>query len=195
MRARKGVGKSALLNYAAYKLQKESPKSIYISVKASDLISIKPHPSFESSALEFTNYWQECLCTRIALEIGQNIKLAVSDDSMMLVEMSELLGYKGKNIVSALCERFTQAIPRLVMEKKCPENSSELLRRYSQKVNVSVWFFIDDIDATFINSQENRLLTSTFFLLAEILSTQSRDYIFELQLELMYGQLSRKMKR
>ena len=144
VRARKGVGKSALLNYAAYKLESKNPKSIYISVKAADLISIKAHPSYDSSALEFTNYWQECLCTRIAIELGRNIHVATTDDAMMLVEMSELLGYKGRNIVSALCDRFNQAIPQLVAEKKCAENSAELLKRYSQKTSISVWLFIDD---------------------------------------------------
>lgn len=163
VRARKGVGKSALLNYAAYKLEEKYPNSLFISVKASELISIKPHPSFDSSALEFTNYWQECLCARIAIELGKNIKFPTTDDSMMLVEMSELLGFKGRNIVSALCDRFNQAIPQLVMEKKCPENAAELLKRYANKESISVWFFIDDIDATFKNSAENRLLISTFF--------------------------------
>lgn len=163
VRARKGVGKSALLNYANYKLEKKYPKSMYISVKASDLISIKHPPAFGSSALEFTNYWQECLCTRIAIEIGRNIKLAVSDDSIMIVEMSELLGFKGRNIVTALCDRYTQVLPKLVAEKKCPENATELLKRYSNKENISVWFFIDDIDATFVNTPENKILISTFF--------------------------------
>lgn len=163
VRARKGVGKSALLNYASYKLEEKYQNSLFISVKASDLISIKPHPSFDSSALEFTNYWQECLCARIAIELGRNMNIAITDDSMVLVEMSELLGFKGRNIISALCDRFTQAIPKLVLEKKCPDNVAELLKRYTTKQSVSVWFFIDDIDATFINTPENRLLISTFF--------------------------------
>lgn len=163
VRARKGVGKSALLNYAAYKLEEKAPKSIYISVKASDLISIKPHPSYAAGALVFTNYWQECLCARVAIELGKNIKLAISDDSMILVEMSELLGFKGRNIVSALSERFTHAIPQIEKEKMCPNSAAELLKRYSKNDNISVWFFIDDIDATFIDSPENRLLVSTFF--------------------------------
>lgn len=162
-RARKGVGKSALLSYACYKLEKKAPKSIYISIKASELISIKRHPSPGSSSLEYTNYWQECLCSRIAIEIGRSIKLAVSDDATTLVEMAELLGFKGRNIVSALCDRYTQLVPQLVAEKKCSANTAELLKRYSLKNNVSVWFFIDDIDATFINSEENRMLVSSFF--------------------------------
>lgn len=163
VRARKGVGKSALLNYACYKLERKTPKSMYISIKASDLISIKQHPAFGASALEFTNYWQECLCTRIAIEIGKSIKFAASDDAMMLVEMSELLGFKGRNIVSALSERYTQIIPELIAEKKCPENATELLKRYSQKQDISVWFFIDDIDATFVDTPENKILISSFF--------------------------------
>ncbi len=163
VRARKGVGKSALLNYAYHKLSQEQSNPIYIFVKASELISIKHHPPFGSSALEFMNYWQECLCTRVAIEIGRNIKLAINDDSLTLVEMAELLGYKGRNIVNALSERFTQAIPQLVVEKKCAPNSEALLKRYSKKESISVWFFIDDIDATFINSEENKLLISSFF--------------------------------
>ena len=37
------------------------------------------------------------------------------------------------------------------------------LKRYSQKTSISVWFFIDDIDATFVNTPENKLLVSSFF--------------------------------
>lgn len=163
VRARKGMGKSALLNYAQHKLEKDYPQSIYISVKASDLISIKQHPDAGVSALKFTNYWQECLCTRIAIEIGRHIKVAITDDSMMLVEMSELQGYKGRNIVSALSERFTQALPKLTAEKKCAENAQELLARYTNKENISLWFFVDDIDSTFVDTPENRILVSSFF--------------------------------
>lgn len=163
VRARKGVGKSALLNYAYYKLEQKNPESIYISIKAADLISIKHHPESTASALEYTNYWQECLCTRVAIEIGKNIKFAISDDSLMMVEMSELMGYKGRNIVAALSERYTQVLPELIADKKCPANAAELLKRFSEKKDISVWFFIDDIDATFINTADNRILISTFF--------------------------------
>lgn len=163
VRARKGMGKSALLNYAQHKLEKDYPQSIYISVKASDLISIKQHPDVGASALKFTNYWQECLCTRIAIEIGRHIKVAITDDSMMLVEMSELQGYKGRNIVSALSERFTQALPKLTAQKKCAENAQELLTRYTNKENISLWIFVDDIDSTFVDTPENRILVSSFF--------------------------------
>lgn len=163
VRARKGVGKSALLNYALFKLEQDDPTAIGISIKASDLISIKPHPDSGASSLVFENYWKECLCTRIAIEIGSKIKFALSDDSITLVEMSELLGYKGRNIISALSERYTKVLPQLEREKACAPNAAELLKRYSQSEDVTVWLFIDDIDATFVNTSANRLLISTFF--------------------------------
>ena len=40
VRARKGVGKSALLNYSAYKIEEKSEKDIVINIKASELIAL-----------------------------------------------------------------------------------------------------------------------------------------------------------
>ena len=39
-RARKGVGKSALLNHTANKISTESPEDIIINIKAAELISL-----------------------------------------------------------------------------------------------------------------------------------------------------------
>ena len=42
-------------------------------------------------------------------------------------------------------------------------NSFELLKRYSSEKDQKVWLFVDDIDATFINSERNIIMVGTFF--------------------------------
>lgn len=163
VRARKGVGKSALLNYAMYKNECEYDKDIFISIKASELITLSDVKSNDD--LEWTNCWQQRICTRIAVELGKKIRFASDDDSITLVETSELSGFKGRNIISALADRITLKINSNEVEaKKLPVvNALELLKRYSTSNDQRVWLFIDDIDATFINTEENKLKTSTFF--------------------------------
>lgn len=163
VRARKGVGKSALLNYAAFKIENEFPQDIFIELKASELITLcKPE---KEEALELTNCWQQRLCARINVEIGKKIRFACDDDSITIVESSELSGFKGRNLISALTERFSLKLASTEVKSKKIEtiNAYELLKRYSGNQNLKVWIFIDDIDATFINTEKNKILTSTFF--------------------------------
>jgi hypothetical protein len=163
VRARKGIGKSALLCYTAYKVEDQNPDDIVINIKASDLIAL--FNSNPTNALEYINCWQQRICTRINLELGKKISFAFSDDNMALVESAELLNFKGKNIVSALANRFSisTASTNMAITKPGVQDNYALLRRYSQDKKYKVWLFIDDIDATFIDTPDNRLLVSTFF--------------------------------
>lgn len=164
VRARKGVGKSALINYAALKVSEKNTKDIVINIKAAELISL-----FECNVyqpLQYTNCWQQRICMRILNEIAKNIRFAFSDDSMKIIENSEIMGYKGKNIVSALADRLSANINAIVQKKEGNQevrNSYELVKRFSEDKTKKVWLFVDDIDATFINNESNKIIVGTFF--------------------------------
>lgn len=165
VRARKGVGKSALLNYSANKVEEKYIKDIVINIKAAELISLYECEDYQP--LPYTNCWQQRICLRILNEIAKNIKVAITDDAMKIIENSEIMGYKGKNIISALADRIALCIDKKVIEKKDNNkdigNGYELLKRYSTDTEQKVWLFVDDIDATFINTENNMIIVGTFF--------------------------------
>jgi hypothetical protein len=49
-------------------------------------------------------------------------------------------------------------------------NSNELLKRVQSNSQINVWLLVDDIDATYIDSEQNRLFISTFFTACRILT-------------------------
>lgn len=91
MRARKGVGKSALLNYTAYKVEEKYKDDIVINIKASELIALYECDDYQP--LQYTNCWQQRICLRILNEIAKNIKFAASDDSIKIIENAEIMVY------------------------------------------------------------------------------------------------------
>ena len=163
VRARKGIGKSALLCYTANKIQEENPDSIVINIKASELIS--QFKSSPENTLEQVNFWQQLICTRINKELGRYIKLPSSSDNMLLIDCSELSNLRGQNIITSLIERFKVVFSdsSLNYEKSKINDNYSFLTRYSKKNYNQVWLFVDDIDATFINNHKNRIFVSTFF--------------------------------
>lgn len=165
VRARKGVGKSALLNYSAYKVEERYKDDIVISIKASELITLYECDDYQP--LQYTNCWQQRIYIRILNEIAKNLKFPISDDSMKIIESAEIMGYKGKNIIFALLDRISLRIDKISIEKKENDkeiaNRYELLKRYSDEKKHKVWLFVDDIDATFVNTENNMLVVGTFF--------------------------------
>ena len=85
---------------------------------------------------------------------------------MKIIESAEIMGYKGKNIISALTDRLAISINSVIPEKKEVKevaNAYEMLKRFSLEKNRKVWLFVDDIDATFINTDNNKIVVGTFF--------------------------------
>lgn len=82
-----------------------------------------------------------------------------------MVEASELSGFRKRNIVSALIDRMKIKLSKMEVDinKLVPPDYTSLLGRYSKGKDLSIWLFIDDIDATFINREDQRLMISTFF--------------------------------
>lgn len=164
--ARKGMGKSALLSRLYYKLNNDDSYGdpIIVRVKGNDLLGLGQFTGSDHSFLE--NYWKQIICKKILIEIGAHIGIALSDDTMSMVELAELDGLKSKNIVGALISRTLGKIPLLGVEikKSLPANSESLLKRYqSSEERKNVWLLIDDIDAKFQNTPESQARVGSFF--------------------------------
>ena len=155
VKARKGMGKSAVLNMSAHN-KRQFKENIVIEVKGSDLITRIP---FDNSTDDQQNIndWMRRICSRIAVEIGKTIGFANSDDTITLVENAEILGFKEKNMVSALFDRMLKKVslgPIELGAAKIPSsNEHELIKRLQTKNLQNVWIYIDDIDAKFKNSE------------------------------------------
>lgn len=160
--SRKGVGKSTLLKKTLYMNQKKG-NTLSLYLKGSDLVALQEIS--RSSPNELIHGWQQRICTRINHEIGRRINIALRDDSIALVEASELAGFKERNLVSCLSERLKTNIVKADKTSSllASQNAIELLTRYSKSHDMTVWFYIDDIDATFLNKEKQKLELSTFF--------------------------------
>lgn len=163
VRSRKGMGKSTLLVQTQSNRSKLHDNELSIYVKASDLFAIQDIKS--ESPAELVYGWQQRICSKINLELGATLRLAFSDDKIALVESAELAGFRNKNIVSALIDRLKIKGLGADIERTRTTigNNQALLSRILEKGQTKVWIFIDDIDATFINTPLERLKVSTFF--------------------------------
>lgn len=160
VRAKKGLGKSALLKHTLNICKKNNPNDIFLYIKGSDLETIQ---SFSShSPNDMIRGWQQRICTRINFEIGAQLNFAFSDDKICLIEKAELAGFRSRNILRCLIDRIKY---HDIDIKSVPDgNAKALLQRVASGETISsVWLFIDDIDATFTNSDEEKLSLSTFF--------------------------------
>ena len=163
VRARKGMGKSALLAYTQFRRHQTDPAGLYIYVKASDLNSIQSTSS--ASASDMIYGWQQKICTRINLELGTTLRAGFDDDSILLIESAEIAGFRKRNIISALVDRLNLkgAGVDISRNRIAVADSQAVLKRIHENKDVNVWMFVDDIDATFMNTEEERTRVSTFF--------------------------------
>jgi hypothetical protein len=171
--AKKGVGKSALIRWIDAKVHEEHGDSVLIiNCKGSDLA----RSNFKlSSKLELPNDyiqdWMVRICALVNRRIGADIDWAFGDDAITLVESAEIDGFKSRNLVSALADRFKKLIPKANPEKMHASNEIELLKRYELK-NLNVWFLVDDLDATYQRTAAENLELSTFFSACRNLAAQ-----------------------
>lgn len=162
VRGRKGTGKSTILSYFSYKLEKEN--NFVIKTNGSKLSQYFDNNN--TSPNEYINEWQKTICSYISLEIGRNIKFASNDDSISLVEYSEIEGFKGRNLIGSLMNRFKIKVKDFELKNPTVSIPQELLKRYINSDNIEdeIWLFIDDIDQTFVNTEDQKLLLSSFFV-------------------------------
>ncbi len=162
VRSRKGVGKSALLKQTLATRRSAKEPELLIYVKAPDLIALQEFSAESPAALIYG--WQQRICSRINLEIGAQLALAVSDDSHTLIEKAELAGFRQRNLISTLVDRLKiKGVVDLERGRPVPSDSTVLLKRVMDKRDTRVWILIDDVDATFLNTDRERIKASTFF--------------------------------
>lgn len=162
-RSRKGMGKSALISKLAFDLSKQSKPPIIINTTGAKLLGISPPPR-DVSYLELQNYWIKVICARINFALGSELGFAFSDTTMALVESAEISGFREKNIIGALISRIKSSKIPIEVTLKDYANHGELLKRFMDENNGrEVWLLVDDIDSTYIDSAEQRAVTSTFF--------------------------------
>jgi hypothetical protein len=160
-RARKGLGKSALLKLGAYHLR-DLPRVMVVELKGADLAALRPVKPM--SPEEHLYDWQQRMCMVINRELGNRIGLATSDDTITMVESAELAGWKQRNLVGVLLDRLVGKLGPAQLTKLEVKDHRALLQRHQRLSKEStVWLFIDDIDATFLRSNDESLRLSTFF--------------------------------
>jgi len=162
-RSRKGMGKSALLSKLAYDLERDDNAPIVISATGANLLAIASPPP-QSSYLELQNFWARVICARVNYALGKEIGFAFSENSMALVESSEVAGFKERNLIGALIQRVKSSKIPIEVNLKEHKNHEELLKRAIETFSErKVWLLVDDIDSTYIDSAEQQAVTSTFF--------------------------------
>ena len=162
VRSRKGVGKSALLRQAHYKRQKSHPDEILIYLTESDLEAVQKVDARSASSL--LHGWQQRICSRINLELGARLSLSLDDNSLTLIEAAEVAGFRSRNIVASLLDRVKIKAGGIdVSRQRAPTGDAQALLARAAKGAARVWLFVDDVDATFIDTEQERLTTSTFF--------------------------------
>ncbi len=163
VRSRKGMGKSALLRQALFRGESNNSDEIHLYLKASDLMALQEAKSTSSADQLYA--WQQRICTRINLEIGSTLKAGFSDDSIYLIERAEVSGLRNRNIVSALFDRLNVKGGPISLDRTrlTTTDSQAVLARVLDKKDVNVWLYIDDIDATFLNTENDRNRVGSFF--------------------------------
>ena len=128
-RARKGIGKSALLNHVSYREQ-NNENSIVISCSGSDIQKFfKPSGG---SPHELINAWQDAIGSLICYELGKIIGVPKDGIEFSLLEYSRRKGSVGGNIFSAILERVNITYPISLLEKT-DINKGNLLSEYMKK--------------------------------------------------------------
>ena len=176
IRAKKGVGKSSLLAKIASDASKKDENSLVVYGKGSDLASFDIPMTLDPAQL--INGWQQRICSLINLELGKGIKAAFDDSSIMLVEASEIAGYRDRNLLGSLIDRFDN---KMKTKKLDQVNPAQLLHRYIKKKrseDLKIWLIIDDIDATFIDQRKPRLMLSSFFSACRKMSSEYKGVLF-----------------
>jgi hypothetical protein len=176
VRARKGMGKSALLTVLALRMRDQHPNDIVITTTGNELIGMGDFAGKSQAYLE--NHWKQVICKRICIEIGRRIDFALTDNTMSMVEVAEIEGYKSLNILSALIERAGGLIQNglaatgvakaldgapIATTKRGVINPTEALKSFQGDGKKTVWFLIDDIDAKYIDDAEHQQKVGAFF--------------------------------
>jgi hypothetical protein len=178
--AKKGIGKSALLQWISYRAAHERPDALVIRCRGSDLT--RAQFGLTSPLVTPNDYirdWMVRICALANRRLAADLGIALSDDRMTLVESAEIEGFKARNLVGALTARFKKLLGRLTPEPTKAQNDVELLKRANSR---QLWILVDDMDATFQNTSEECLSIATFISACRYLTQDVKDVIFRISL-------------
>jgi hypothetical protein len=105
------------------------------------------------------------ICTRINAALGSAIGFAFTDTQIALVEAAEITGLKERNLIGSLLSRIkVKSFPIELLSSKASDNAESLLKRASAaRENQIVWLLVDDVDASFRDTDRQQLIVSSFF--------------------------------
>ena len=172
VRARKGMGKSAMLKVLSLRRKEECPDDLVIFTTGNELMGLGDFSGKSQAYLE--NHWKQVICKRICVEIGRRINVALTDLEMSLVEAAELEGFKDLNLLSALTERAGGMLQKALAvaggaaildnsTKRGVPNPEQALKSFQSKGDRNIWILIDDIDAKYVDNDDNQQRVGAFF--------------------------------
>lgn len=100
-RARKGMGKSALVAQLAHTLARNAnPETVVVRATGSDFADVVV--GAQVGAAQLVARWQERITRLFGAHLGKNIKFAGSETNIALVEIAELEGIMDRNLLGCL---------------------------------------------------------------------------------------------
>jgi hypothetical protein len=172
VRARKGMGKSAVLKVLSLRRKEDRPDDLVIFTTGNELMGMGDFTGKSQAYLE--NHWKQVICKRICVEIGRKINFAITDLEMSMVEAAEMEGFKDLNLLSALTERAGAMIQKALAaagvaaaldatKKRGIVNAEQALKQFQAKGDRTVWIIVDDIDAKYVDDDDNQQRVGAFF--------------------------------
>ena len=159
--AKKGVGKSALLQWAAHNISKTDENALVVKCRGADLVRSKFNLNATlTTPNDYIRDWMIRICALVNRALASQLDIALTDDTISLVETAELEGYKSRNLVGCLIDRFDRILGDKQPKKIRSSDEVQLLKRAKDR---KVWIIIDDLDATYQNTNRESLELATFF--------------------------------
>lgn len=161
--SKKGIGKSTLLRKTHFIKDEEKETFISSYVKGAD---IEPFCDFTKiSPNRYINSWQQGICSLINNLVGSKLKFGFDSTKLDIISDAEIMGFRKKSLFNALLKRYEIKLNKNQIKLSETKNvdSYQLLKKYANSEENRIWLFIDDIDATYIDNEENRLILSSFF--------------------------------
>jgi len=174
--AKKGVGKSALLKWTGFTIGIADSDALVIDCRGADLSRSKFGLTSKLEApADYIRDWMVRICTLVNRELASKFKIAIDDDKITLVESAEIDGYKKRNLVGCLLDRFKKILKSAAPTKIHAQEEVEILKRVKDR---KVWILIDDLDATFQRSDSESISLGTFFTACRYLAQDLQDIHF-----------------
>ena len=164
IKAKKGMGKSALIKWIGLAISEQDENALVIKIRGSDLS--RENFKLTNALIEPNDYiqdWIVRLCAVVNRELARKINFAYRDDEISLVESTEVQGFKERSLVSCLLERFRSILGKYQPTSTKEINHHEILKRIESLDESKIWILIDDLDATFQNSNKEKVNIGSFF--------------------------------